>query len=65
MCLLAELYLRTLQPEKAIAIINGLEKVIFAKKEGSEDANTDNSISEKQSELWKLKLSQVSCLEIL
>jgi len=59
MCLLAELYLRTLQPEKAIAIINGLEKVIFAKKEGSEDANT---ISEKQSELWKLKLSQVSCL---
>lgn len=65
MCLLAELYLRTLQPEKAIAIINGLEKVIFAKKEGSEDANTDNSISEKQSELWKLKLSQYKVQSLL
>ena len=50
MCLLAELYLCMSQPERAIAIINSLEKVIFTKKEGEEsspgDSMTDRQIEE-------------------
>lgn len=58
MCLLAELYLCTSQPEKAIAIINSLEKVIFTKKEGEESTN-DSSMTDKQIEEWRLRIALV------
>ena len=58
MCLLAELYLCTSQPDRTIAIINNLEKILFSKKEG-EEPSSDNTLTEKQIENWKLKLASV------
>lgn len=58
MCLLAELYLNTSQPERAIAIINSLEKVIFSKKEGEEPAPGD-TMTDRQIEEWRLKIALV------
>lgn len=61
MCLLAELYLCTSQPERAISIINGLEKVVFSKKD-DDSAGSDTSLSDSQIENWKLKITMVSIL---
>ena len=61
MCLLAELYLCMSQPERAIAIINSLEKVIFTKKEGEESSPGD-SMTDRQIEEWRLKIALVSIL---
>ena len=59
MCLLAELYLSMSQPERAIAIINSLEKVIFTKKEG-EESSLGDSMTDRQIEEWRLKIALVS-----
>ena len=56
MCLLAELYFCTSQPERAISIINSLEKNLFSKKESEE---ADGSLTDKVVEAWKLKLALV------
>ncbi|XP_067927945.1 CCR4-NOT transcription complex subunit 10-like [Watersipora subatra] len=56
MCLLAELYLCTSQPDRAIAIINSLEKIVFPRKEG-EESSSETSLSDRQIENWKLKLA--------
>lgn len=63
MCLLAELYLCTSQPERTVAIINNLEKVLFSKREGSDGstpaASPAETMTESQAETWKLNIALV------
>jgi len=51
--------MHTSQPEKAIGIVNCLEKVVFSRKDSEEGQEAKIAESEQQLDLWKVRIPLV------